>query len=194
MTPIFITGPALEPISLNEAKAWLKVDTSADDALIAALILSARIAVEQATRLQLITQSWRLVADHWPRRGRAEWRALAVPLALSPVQAISSITLYDQYDVATIIDPATYRLDRSTALPRLIFSQLPPVPQRLFQGIAIELTAGFGDAPTSVPEPLRQAIKLLISHYYVNRGDVNAPMPVMVQALIGPFRRLKVAA
>jgi uncharacterized phiE125 gp8 family phage protein len=194
MTPILITGPAVEPLVLDEAKAWAKVDNTADDGLIGALIISARISIEQATRLQLITQSWRLIADRWPRRNGADWGARAVDLPLSPVQSVTAITLFDQYDVPTLIDPASYRLDRSRINPRLIFSTLPPAPQRIFQGISIDIVVGFGALATDVPEPLRQAMRLLVAYCYANRGDVNAPLPAAVEALISPFRRLKVSA
>ena len=72
MTPICITAPALEPLSLAEAKDWLKVDSTADDTLILELITAARIHIEQATRLLLLTQSWKLVADQWPCQ--RQWR------------------------------------------------------------------------------------------------------------------------
>jgi len=192
MTPICITAPALEPLSLVEAKAWLKVDSTADDTLILALITAARVHIEQATRLLLLTQSWKLVADCWPCQ--RQWRGRIVDVPLSPVQSVTSITLYDEEDVVTPVNPATYRLDRSQVNPRLIFSALPPAPQRLAQGIEIALVNGFGDTAATVPEPLRQAMRLLLAHFYLNRGDVTAPVPTSVQALIAPFRRLKVRA
>ena len=33
-------------------------------------------------------------------------------------------------------------------------------------------TVGYGDAAGDVPEPLRQAIRLLVAHWYENRGLV----------------------
>ena len=174
----------------TKAKAWLKVDSTADDLLISALITAARVHVEKATRLFLLTQNWNVVADNWPCQ--RQWRGRIVDLPLSPVQSVASITLYDDYDVPTIINPATYRLDKSQANPRLIFSSVPPAPQRVAQGIEIALVNGFGDAAASVPEPLRQAMRLLVAYFYLNRGDATVPAPVSVQALIAPFRRLKV--
>ena len=55
-----IMPPAIEPVTLDEAKTWLKLDTSDDDATVIRLIASARQMVEQYTRRALITQTWRL--------------------------------------------------------------------------------------------------------------------------------------
>ena len=197
MTPICITAPVQEPLSLAEAKAWIKQDSSADDVLISALIVAARVQIEQMTRLLLMTQSWKLVADSWPcqrqTRGRF-WGGQIVDLALSPVQTVTSITLLDEQDLPTLLDPATYRLDKSQINPRLIFSTSPSAPLRLAQGVEISLVLGFGDAPNNVPEPLRHAIRLLVAHFYTSRGDVAAVLPGEIMALVAPFRRLKVRA
>ncbi len=57
------------------------------------------------------------------------------------------------------------------------------------------MAAGYGDAATDVPEPLRQAIRLLTAHWYDNRGlaaigHETAVLPQTVAALIAPYRML----
>ena len=61
-----ITPPALEPISLQEAKAHLRVDFGDDDDYISALITAARDFAEGFTRRAFLTQSWLLALDHFP--------------------------------------------------------------------------------------------------------------------------------
>ena len=68
MTAALITGPALEPVSLADVKAHLRVDTDDEDALLTAAIVSARVHVEAVTRRVLIEQSWRVYLDRWPRK------------------------------------------------------------------------------------------------------------------------------
>ncbi len=63
MTAALITGPALEPVSLADVKAHLRVDTDDEDALLIAAIVSARVHVEAVTRRVLIEQSWRVYLD-----------------------------------------------------------------------------------------------------------------------------------
>ncbi|MEP2164192.1 MAG: head-tail connector protein, partial [Nisaea sp.] len=76
MTAALITGPALEPVSLADVKAHLRVDASDEDALLTAAIVSARVHVESATRRVLIEQGWRIYYDAWPRR-----RIVRLPVA-----------------------------------------------------------------------------------------------------------------
>ena len=70
MSAILLNPPAAEPLSLADAKSYLRVAHDDDDAIIAALIASARHHVESLTRSGLLTQTWRLILDGWPDTGR----------------------------------------------------------------------------------------------------------------------------
>ena len=70
MTPILLTGPAIEPISVEETKIFLRVEHDDEDQLIAALIAGARSHIEVQTHTALITQNWRMVLDAWPQHRR----------------------------------------------------------------------------------------------------------------------------
>ena len=72
MASILLTGPAIEPISLEETKTFLRIEHNDEDQLIAALIAGARSHIEAQTQTALITQDWRVVLDAWPQRGL--WR------------------------------------------------------------------------------------------------------------------------
>lgn len=80
MTSTLIAGPGEEPVSLDDAKAWCRIDGTDDDELLAALTTAARLQVESATSLALVTQSWRLTLPHAPR---------LVVLPVAPVQSLS---------------------------------------------------------------------------------------------------------
>src|ERR1041384_602168 len=69
MPSILLAGPTVEPITLGDAKQFLRVQHDDDDDIITALIAGSRIHVETQTRRALITQSWRLTRDVWPKTG-----------------------------------------------------------------------------------------------------------------------------
>ena len=87
MALVLTSGPAIEPVTLAEAKAHLRVDGSAEDTLIASLIITSRLHIEAALGLALITQSWSYFLDAWPPGNQ-----LALPLR--PVQSIAAVKLY----------------------------------------------------------------------------------------------------
>ncbi len=80
MTAALITAPALEPVSLADAKAHLRLDSDDDDQLITAAIVAARVHVEALTRRLLIEQGWRVYLDQWPRETHRQADAGAADL------------------------------------------------------------------------------------------------------------------
>ncbi len=191
MALVLTTGPALEPVSLDEVKAHLRIDHVDEDVLLASLVTTARIHLETRLGLSFITQNWMLVLDQWPD-------APNIFLPLGPVQQITGITLYDSSDQTSVIDTASYALDAISQPARLVWrGAMPkPAPQRAYNGIEISLTTGFGANALDVPQPLRQAILLLVSHWYENREPVGLAseireIPQMVSMLTNSYRRVR---
>ena len=189
MPSILLSGPAAEPIALAEAKQFIRVEHDDDDDVIGALIVGSRIHVETQTRRALITQSWRLTRDVWPETG-------CLPVLPVPVKTLDAVRIYNADGTTQTIDAAAFVLDKAAAPARLAFTRgALPAPERPVGGIEIDVTCGYGDAPDDVPEPLRQAIRLLVAHWYENRGLVAigheiAVLPQTVTALIAPYRVL----
>src|SRR5215212_7408628 len=52
------------------------------------------------------------------------------------------------------------------SVPRIVVGPEAPDPVEARAGIAIELVAGFGDAPDAVPEPLRLAVKTMVARWF----------------------------
>ena len=191
MALVLTSGPAVEPVSLAEAKAHLRIDGSAEDTLISSLIITSRLHIEAALGLALITQSWSYFLDAWP-----EGPELALPLR--PIQSISAVKLYAADESVTVVPADTYLLDGAATPTRLVRrAGLPwPIPSRAANGIEIALVAGYGDAAADVPAPIRQAILLLVAHWHEHRepiaiGAPSAPVPSMVSELLQPYRRVR---
>lgn len=184
MPAYLLTAPVAEPLSLDDAKRFLRVEHDDDDATIAALIAAARSHVEALTRRALMTQSWRFVRDHWPEDGR-------IRLRTGPLQALAAARVIDAEGNAAALDAGLFVVDRAAdtlaALPWAL-----PAPGRA-AGIELDVTLGFGTAAGDVPDVLRHAIRLLLAHWYENRGLVGigqsvAMMPPTVAAMLTSFR------
>lgn len=189
MSAILLTPPASEPVSLLDAKLFLRVEHVADDDLIAALIAAARVQIEAQTRRALITQTWRLVRDVWPARG-------ALPILPAPLREVVAIGVYNSSGMLQMLDVDDFDIDMVSAPAILAFARAAiPAPGRPNGGIEIDIEVGYGDEAPDVPQPLRQAIRLLVAHWYENRrliaasGEV-ASLPASVAALIAPYRVL----
>ena len=76
MSPILIGGPAVEPVTVPEMMAYLRLDGPDEEALVASLIVAARHTLELVTRQVFIAQTWRVRLDRWP-----PGRVVALPLA-----------------------------------------------------------------------------------------------------------------
>ncbi len=188
MSLVLTAPPVVEPVSLAEAKAHLRVTHVDDDGTISTLIVSARRRVEVKTGLRLITQGWSQFMDFWPCGG-------VVDLDVNPVSAVSDIIVYGDLDAPSTVDPAHYFLDAASNPPRVVFRQgrNPSPPGRRGKGIEVRLTAGFGLA-AAVPADLKQAVLLLVADAYAHRGDdsVRVMLPAVLE-LLNAYRVMRLA-
>jgi uncharacterized phiE125 gp8 family phage protein len=187
MSLVLTSAPALEPVTVPEAKAHLRIDATHEDTLIASLILTSRLHVETALGLALITQSWRLLLDRWPLEKDLE-------LPLRPLQTIEAVRVLPAEGAPALIDEAAYIADPVSVPPRLVRTGVIwPQPGRVANGIEIDFTAGYGPSAADVPPPIRQALLLLIAYWYERREpiEVGAPetaVPGPVSDLLEPYR------
>jgi uncharacterized phiE125 gp8 family phage protein len=187
MALVLTSDPTSEPVTVAEAKAHLRVDAANEDTLIASLILTSRLHVETALGLALLTQSWQLLLDRWPPE-----KDLQLPLR--PLQSIDAVRVFPAEGAATVIDPSDYLADTASVPPRLIRTGVIwPQPGKAANGVEIDFTAGYGASAADVPAPIRQALLLLIAHWYERREpiEVGSPetiVPAVVSDLLEPYR------
>jgi uncharacterized phiE125 gp8 family phage protein len=187
MSAILLIPPSAEPWSVAEAKSFLRVEHDDDDAVIAALIAAARGHVEALSRRALLVQRWRLVLDAWPPAGRLDPRT-------GPLRSVIAARVFDAANNAHSIDAGTFVVD---AAANIIASPCwaLPLPGRVAAGIELDVELGYGALASDVPDALRHAIRMLVAHWYENRGlaaiGANVAMlPAGVGALIAPYRML----
>jgi uncharacterized phiE125 gp8 family phage protein len=109
MSSLLLTAPAVEPLSLAEARAFLRVETADDDDLIRALIAGARVHVEAQTRRALIAQSWRLALDAWLEDGRIK----VVP---APLRTLNAARIYDSEGNTQALDTQAFVPDPGASM------------------------------------------------------------------------------
>lgn len=126
MSVILLNAPAVEPVTLAEAKAFLRVEHDDDHAVIGALIAGSRIHVEAQTRRSLITQTWRLSFDCWPANGR-------LPVLPAPLRALAAARIYKDDGTTQAIDTGAFTADRISAPAILAFAAPLPAPYDLYE-------------------------------------------------------------
>lgn len=187
MTSYLLAGPAEEPVSLVEAKAFLKVDDVAEDALITTLIGAARLHVEGVTGKALLAQSWRVVLDHWPENG-------LVKLPVSPLQSVTAISATDDNGASHDIGLGQFGSEPDRLLVPVVVVGMPALQER--GGIEIDYVAGFGTEPEDVPADLRQAVLGLVAHWHEHRDAVilagsGAVVPSGFDRMVSRYKRVR---
>lgn len=186
MIPVLLEGPTVEPVSLTEAKLWLRLDGPEEDDLVRALIVAARLMVEAEIGQVLIGQNWRLVGDAWPI-------GEAIPVRVGSILGVAGGRVFSSEGVATPINASRFTVLANSQPPAVIPLERPS-PGRAHAGIEIDLRLGFGEAASDVPETIRLAIRRLVMLWYDNRGDggdLEAGLPPQIRALLRPFRHVR---
>src|SRR5690606_14937668 len=182
-----VAPPAEEPVTVVDAKLHLRVDAPDDDALITRLIATARQHVETFQGRSLVTQTWRLSLDRFPR-GRV------IYLPRPPLQSVQGITYVAPDGSQQALDASLYDVDAASEPGRVVLKagQAWPEVADVPGAVQVEYTAGYGDA-AAVPEAVKQAILLLVGHWYEHReqavvGSSVSQLPFAVEALLSPDR------
>ena len=151
------TNASTAVLSTADAKAWMKVDTSADDSLIADLVAEVIDIVEQTYSFQLIEKT---VTAEW------EMYAKRVDLPLFPVQSLSSVkTITNEGTETTLTAGSDFYLQGDTLIFNTLYDYSEPY-QRL--RLKVVYTAGY----TSIPNGIKIGLKKAVLSSYEDRQDL----------------------
>ena len=181
-----VTPPALEPVSLDEAKLHLRVDFDDDDGLIQSIITAARIAAETITGRQFVTARWKASFDQFCGADPA------LLIHKSPVQAIVSIQYMGTDGKWHTIPDNDYVTDLITEPARITpaFGKVWPMVLPQIGSVVVTFDAGYGNAD-AVPEGIKSWIKLRVGSLYSHREEVSrtsiTPLP-FVDGLLDPYK------
>ena len=183
------TGPAVEPLTVAEAKLHLRVDISDDDAYIGTLITAAREWVENYLDRTLITTQLILRAAEFP----TEELELARPPMVASGTATAVVITYTLADTTTAtLSTALYRVDRTSTpgnVAPIINGTWPSDVIEDANAVAVTYWAGYGPTSASVPATIRHAMLMLIGHWYDRRsavltGTISKPIEFAVESLL----------
>ena len=179
-------APASTPVTLAEAKRHCNVVASDEDDLLTRLIAAATELVERDSNRALITQTLVLTRTGFPDGNK-------LPLSRSPLQAVESVEYVDTAGNTQVFAATNYHVD-SAREPGLIWlnedSNWPTLVSRRPDAVTVTYTAGYGDDPEDVPERARQAVLLLVGHWYRVReavgsaGASDVPLDLAYRSLI----------
>ena len=183
------TGPAVEPLTVAEAKLHLRVDISDDDAYIGTLITAAREWVENYLDRTLITTQLILRAAEFP----TEELELPRPPMVASGTATAVVITYTLADTTTAtLSTALYRVDRTTTpgnVAPIINGTWPSDVIEDANAVAVTYWAGYGPTSASVPATIRHACLMLIGHWYERRsavltGTISKAIEFAVESLL----------
>lgn len=195
-------APAIEPITLTEAKLQARVIDNSEDALLTLMIGSARRYAEAYCGRSFITQQWRLTLDSFPgpwtfgvRYGKTfSLPAHAIQVERSPVQSVQAITYRDMQGVWQTMPPTDYVVDIASPVGRIVpvFGVIWPITQPQIASVRVDFTAGYGSLVSDVPEGIRQWLLIRVAGLYENREEVAAQrytvQPVaFIDRLLDPY-------
>ena len=169
-----------------EAKAHLKVDTTADDTLIDNLIRAATESCQIYTNRYFIHTVVKQQCDHWHD---------IATLYKSPVSSVAHIKYYDTDNAQQTWAASNYIVDTSSKPARIGLApdkSFPDIAERL-NAIEVQYTVGYGSASENVPEGIRQAVLLTIGNWYQNRqsvvtGTIATELPLSSQYLLEQYK------
>lgn len=185
------TPPTVEPVTLTEAKAHLRVDTDTDDAYITGLITAAREWVEQYLDRTLIQTQWVMRFDKFPDSGIKPVELPRPPMATSGTATAVAITFTAEAGTTGTYSTAEYRVDRHStpgAILPIYGSTWTPHRQD-DNAISVTWWAGYGSSGSAVPAAIRHAILMLIGFWYENRstvlvGSISKQLEFAVESLL----------
>lgn len=180
-----VTPPAVEPVSVADAKRQCRIatDETSEDELLKGYLKAAREKVEADAELALVTQARLLSLD----RFAAEIHIPCAPLAGTP-----TIQYVDAAGLTQTLTSFQADLNARPARLRPTYGQAWPATRWQVNAVSITFVCGYG-TPADVPEMAKQAIRLLVGHWYANReavlvGMISKEIEFAYEALLNALR------
>ena len=174
-------APSFEPISLAEARDQARVDVDVDDAIISSYITAARVHATDINGRGMAKATYTLTAPRFP-----SWFVLPRP----PLVSVTSIKYLDENGDQQTFSSDNYTVDTASEPGRVFLIPTAdwPAHQDVFNAVEVIYISGFTSAAV-VPETYKQAMRMLIAHWYEYRepiivGAAVAKVPIAVDTML----------
>lgn len=169
-----VSGPASEPVTLAQAKTFLRVEHTGDDDAITRAIVTARQFAESYLRMALLPQVWDYTV--------ANPCGVRIRLPFGPAQSITSVTLVNEAGASSTMNAANYRL--SVDGYAVLFTNAPSI-----ENLTVRFSASSAATVSEVPAQITQGILHHIASMMENREGA-VPLPTQALACYQPYRRV----
>lgn len=192
--PVVVITPPEPIISLEEAKAHLRIDAAdaTEDGYISGLILSAQATIDGPAgwlgrslgQQTLELRDAGFSGPAVPCYGR-RWRS-GLALAYGPVQSVTSVKYLDASAAEQTMPADAYYLENGEVVRLTSSGSWPSVADRA-DAFRVRYVAGYADG--EVPAPILQAVKIMVGLLYENRIEAaNLQTHPTVASLLSPYR------
>lgn len=165
-----VTPPALEPITLEQARIWVKADDEPiEDELIETLISAAREKAEHYTGRKFINT----VID--------ETFGIDEDIQLSFLHNVSSVAVSVDGDTLTIDEDYTIGASDMGHVTIGLLERPSTFP-------VVRYTVGYGTTANDVPKVVKLALQLMVGHFYATRMDPVKMLPTSSENLLNTVR------
>jgi len=182
--------PEEDAVDMTELKAFLRLTSNDDDALVQSLLDSATVAAENFTKRKFITQGLDGYIDIQSLISSKFWDGVveaaqsillefsALELPARPLQSVEEVSTFTRNNTEITYASSNYMVDSidPDRAGRIVlnYNAVWPSDLRRANSLRIQWTAGYGDTHESVPDPIKLAIKTAVEYMYIHRGNCSA--------------------
>lgn len=186
-----VTPPTFVPLTDSEFESHARAIGQPADQL-TPYVQAATAHLEVVSNRRFATQTWRMFLDEFPAEG-------VITLPYSPLVSVAYVRYTDSAGVLRTFPAASYGVSTARTPGQIVLEYQQDWPTETLKytdPIEIQFTCGWPDA-ASVPMPIKQAIRMLASHFYEHREAVmvgstaavaEMELPLAASALIAPWR------
>lgn len=179
-----LTETAELPVTVEELKDHARIEHDADDALLNGYLRAATELVQEQMGRVLVSETYRLRLFQWPRGRR-------IRLPYPPLVSVDTFQYTKRGEgTATAVDSSIYSVLTDSEPGEIVLNPNMswPTTELAADGIEVEFTAGYG-ARSNVPERVKQAIMLIVAHWYANReatiqGTISKEVELSFRSLL----------